>query len=340
MTAIKKLAVGVDVGGTNTVSGLVDAEGKCHGELSFKTKDYPCFDDYIDRLCQDIEDLKKKVGNVELTGIGIGAPNGNYYNGCAENPVNITWFERDASGKCSKRLSLIPFVEMMKRHYPSIPVVINNDANAAAVGEMIYGGAKGMKDFVEITLGTGLGSGVVAHGELIYGYEGTAGECGHIIIRRNGRECGCGRKGCLETYVSATGIKRTLFELFSESNTPSKLRDLSYQDIESKTIADAALDGDKLALQAFEITGEMLGEALADIAAVTFPEAIFLFGGLAKSGKLIFEPTKRSLEENLLRNYKGKIKLLPSGIDGANAAILGASALVWQELKKQLAATK
>lgn len=332
----KKFAVGVDVGGTNTVTGLVGMDGKLHGEHSFSTKDYPVFDDYIERLCQDIESLRRAHGHdAEIAGIGIGAPNANYFDGTA-SPVNLFWYLRRADGRQGERIVKVPFVEKVKMYYPAIPVVIDNDANAAALGEMYYGGAKGMKDFIEITLGTGLGSGIVANGHMIYGHDGTAGEVGHIIVRRGGRQCGCGRRGCLETYVSATGIKRTLLELLSEDMRPSGLRAVAADNLDSKMIHDAAREGDELALEAFERTGQILGEALADCVAFSYPEAIFLFGGLARAGKMIFEPTKRHMEDNLLRNYKGNVKLLPSGIDGdVNAAILGTSALVWQELRKQ-----
>lgn len=331
---MEKLAVGVDVGGTNTVTGMVDAAGRMHGERSFKTKEYPFFDDYVERLSQDIESLRRRRPDAELAGIGIGAPNGNHFTGVAENPVNIRWFERCPDGSCGEQIVMIPFVERVKKYYPAVPVLIDNDANAAAVGEMVYGGARGMKDFIEITLGTGLGGGVVSNGEMIYGYGGTAGELGHVVVRPGGRICGCGRRGCLETYVSATGIVRTMLEIISYDPRPSKLRHVQIDRIDSKMIAEAALEGDELALKAFEETGHILGEALANFVAVTFPEAIFLFGGLAKSGNLIWEPTKRAMESHMLRNYKGKVKLLPSGIDHANAAVLGASALVWKELQR------
>lgn len=331
---MEKLAIGIDVGGTNTVTGLVDVDGRMHGERSFKTKEYPFFDDYVVRLTQDIESLRRRRPGTVLAGIGIGAPNGNYFTGVAEDPVNIRWFERLKDEECGEQLIMIPFVERMKKYYPSVPVLIDNDANAAAVGEMIYGGARSMKDFIEITLGTGLGGGVVANGELVYGYGGTAAELGHVIVRPGGRICGCGRRGCLETYVSATGIVRTMLEILSCDPRPSKLRHAQVDKIDSKMIAEAALEGDELALKAFEETGRILGESLANFVAVTFPEAIFLFGGLAKSGNLIWEPTKHAMEANMLRNYKGKVKLLPSGIDRANAAILGASALVWKDLDR------
>lgn len=332
---MEKFAIGVDVGGTNTVTGIVDAQGKTHGELSFKTKDYPIFEDYIDRLSQDIDSLVRRIPGAELAGIGIGAPNGNYFSGVSEDPFNIAWYTRNADGSRGERIHIIPFVETVKRHYPAIPVVIDNDANAAAIGEMIYGGARGMKDFIEVTLGTGLGGGVVANGEMVYGYGGTAAELGHVIVKPGGRQCGCGRRGCLETYVSATGMVRTMLEILATDTRPSTLRSMRVDEITSKMIADAAEAGDELACMAFEETGRILGEALANFVAFSFPEAIFLFGGPTKSGNLLWEPTKRHMEANMLRNYKGKVKLLPSGIDKDNAAILGASALVWKELRKR-----
>lgn len=330
----EKLAIGIDIGGTNTVTGLVDAQGRMQGERSFKTKAYPYFDDYVERLVQDIESLRRTRPDAALAGISIGAPNGNYFSGVAENPINIRWYEHAADGSQGAQILTVPFVETVRKHYPALPVVVDNDANAAAIGEMIYGGARGMRDFIEITLGTGLGGGIVANGEMVYGQGGTAGELGHVTVRPGGRRCGCGRRGCLETYVSATGIVRTMLEILADDPRPSKLRSVAVECLDSRMIAEAALDGDEAARAAFEMTGRILGEALANFVAFSFPEAIFLFGGLAKSGDLLWEPTKRHMEANLLRNYKGRVKLLPSGIDGANAAVLGASALVWKELRK------
>ena len=209
--------------------------------------------------------------------------------------------------------------------------MITNDANAATIGEMVYGNAKGMKDFIMITLGTGLGSGFVANGEMIYGHDGFAGEFGHIIVERNGRECGCGRRGCLEAYVSATGIKRTAFDLMAKMAAPSRLRGIAFEDFDSSMISAAAEAGDPVALEAFRYTGELLGHALADAVTITSPEAIFLFGGLSKAGKLLFDPTRWYMEENMLSVFKNKVKLLPSGIQGKNAAILGSSALIWKQ---------
>lgn len=319
---MKQLVVGVDIGGTNSVYGLVDREGNMYGEGVISTKKYPDFDQYLEELYIGIQDLLKNLDfEYEFLGIGIGAPNGNYFNGTIEYAANLAW-----SG-------IVPFVEKFKRYYPTLPVIITNDANAAAIGEMIYGAARGMKDFIVVTLGTGLGSGFVSNGQLIYGHDSFAGELGHVIVQRSGRQCGCGRKGCLETYVSATGIKRTAFKLLADHIGDSEFRNVTYNDLTAEMITKAALNGDPLAIEAYEYTGTMLGQALADAVTITSPEAIILFGGLAKAGKYIFEPTKRSLEANLLRNFQNKVKLLPSGIDGRNAAVLGASALVWQQLE-------
>jgi glucokinase len=320
---MKRLAAGVDIGGTNTAFGLVDRDGNTFAEAVLKMEDFPDLDVYIKELYITIEKMVKSVGEpVELVGVGIGAPNANYYNGTIEHAANLAW------------KGIIPLRERIHRFYPTLPVVVTNDANAATIGEMVYGGAQGMSDFMVVTLGTGVGSGFVANGKLIYGHDGFAGELGHTIVKRFGRKCGCGRQGCLETYASATGIVRTMYKLMADELDKSDLRDISFNDMfrKSEKITEAALKGDTLAIKAFEYTGEMLGLAIANAVAITSPEAVFLFGGLAKAGKYIFEPTKRHMEENLLYNFKGKVKLLPSAIDDKNAAILGASALVWDEL--------
>ena len=320
---MKKVAVGVDIGGTNSVYGLVDEQGEIICEGVFPTRNYPDFDQYIEELYIGIQSLLKQAGDeVELVGIGIGAPTGNYYTGTIEFAPNLVW------------KGVLNIVEKIKRYFPTVPVIITNDANAAAVGEMVYGGAKGMKDFLVVTLGTGLGSGFVANGKLIYGHDGFAGELGHVVVNKTGRICGCGRKGCLETYASATGIKRTVFKLLADHIEDSEFRRITYDDLTAEMITKAALNGDPIAIEAYEYTGKLLGEALADAVALTSPEAIFLFGGLAKAGKYIFEPTKKYMEQNLLAIFRNKVKLLPSGIDGKNAAVLGASALVWQSLKE------
>ena len=267
--------------------------------------------------------MKTSNQEFELIGVGIGAPNGNYYKGTIEFAPNLPW------------KGTINLVEKMGRFFPTLPVIVTNDANAAAVGEMVYGGAKGMKDFLVVTLGTGLGSGFVANGQLIYGHDGFAGELGHVTVSHTGRVCGCGRKGCLETYVSATGIKRTIFKLMADSIADSEFRHITYNDLTAEMITKAALNGDPLAIEAYEYTGMLLGRALADAVSITSPEAIFLFGGLAKAGKYIFEPTKKYMEMHMMPIFRNKVKLLPSGIDGKNAAVLGASALAWQHVHEK-----
>ena len=330
---MKKLAIGVDIGGINTAFGLVDENGDLYAESVISTKKYPYFEDYpayVADLCDAMHAMADSLSfEYELAGIGIGAPNANYHKGTIETPANLWKFREDEANPDESR-RIFPLVDDISRCFGGVKTLMTNDANAATIGEMVYGNAKGMKDFIMVTLGTGLGSGFVANGEMIYGSDGFAGEFGHIIVERNGRQCGCGRRGCLETYVSATGIKRTAFELMATMTAPSKLRDIAFADFDASMISAAAAQGDPVALEAFRVTGEMLGRALADIVAITSPEAIFLFGGLSKAGKFIFEPTQWYMEENMLSMYKNKVKLLPSGIQGKNAAILGSSALIWQ----------
>jgi glucokinase len=318
---MKKLVAGIDIGGTNTVFALVDEVGTIYGSGSFPTDLHKDFDNYIVAIRDGILEVSSKLTEPhKVMGIGIGAPNGNYYTGCIDSAANLRW-----KGN-------LPLAEKLKVLFGGIPVVLTNDANAAAIGEMIYGGAKGMKNFVVITLGTGLGSGFVVNGEVMYGHDGFAGEFGHIAYLRNSRQCGCGRKGCLETFVSAPGLKRNTFELLSSENHPSSLRDIPFSQLTAKDVSIAAQEGDKIALMAFEMTGRILGEMLSDLVAITVPEAIFLFGGVAKAGDLIMEPTRRHMEANMLSLWKGKVKLLMSSLDENNAAILGASALAWKEL--------
>lgn len=320
---MKEIAIGIDVGGTNTVFGVIDRAGNCLYEGQMSTYSHPELEVFITALYKKIEiSLLKINGKFEIKGIGIGAPMGNYNNGNIEYAIGLPW------------KGIVPFGKIFEK-VTGHTICLTNDANAAAIGEMIYGAAKGMKNFVVITLGTGLGSGFVINGELVSGSYGFAGELGHTIVRpgKEGRECGCGRKGCLETYVSATGIKRTVYKLLADSLNESELRNVSFNDLTSIKIAEVAKMGDKVANEAFEHTGEMLGLKLADVVAHTDPEAIFLFGGLALSGGLIFEPSKRHMENNLLEIYKNKVKLLPSGLNSRNAAVLGASALVWQQLE-------
>ncbi len=318
---MKKAAIGIDIGGTNTVMGLIDQQGKVLVQDSIPTETHPDHTIYMNVLCDAlIKMIAPFSGNTEILGVGVGAPNGNYYNGTIEFAPNLN-FE-----------GVVPVVDFISSKFDYPYIVLTNDANAAAIGEMIYGGAKGMKNFIMITLGTGVGSGIVVNGEMLYGHDGFAGEIGHTIVDPNGRDCGCGRKGCLETYTSAPGIKRTVFELLSTSIDPSVLRDVSFHDLSAKMIDEAARKNDTIAIEAFEYTGEVLGLKLADAIAHTSPEAIFLFGGLAQAGDLIFEPVKRYMEEQLLNIYKNKVKVLPSKLPPGEAAVLGASALVWKEI--------
>ena len=313
-----KLSVGIDIGGTNTAFGLVDESGRIVARGNISTRNNSDFQDYVNQVSDGIRQLLGQTNGAELSGIGIGAANGNYFSGCIENAANLPW------------KGVVKIVETFKNQF-GVPVFLTNDANAAAIGEMVYGGAKGMTDFIEITLGTGLGSGIVTGGKMLYGYDGFAGECGHVIVERGGRDCGCGRKGCLETYVSATGVVRTATELLAKRNIDSELRAISNSELTALKVSQAAARGDAIAREVFEFTGEMLGRALADFVAITSPQAIFLFGGLAKAGEILFEPTRRTMEANMLNIFKNKTQVLSSQL-GDNAAILGASALVLANL--------
>jgi glucokinase len=318
---MKQVVVGMDIGGTNAPFNFVDKDGNTllNSNINLPTASFSEATDFIKAFHKAINENLKLLPDVELKGIGIGAPNGNYYKGTIELAPNLPW------------KGIVPFVDMLKEHY-DLPIFITNDANAAAIGEGVFGGAKGLKDFIVITLGTGLGSGIVAGGQLIYGFNGFAGELGHTTVQYHGRQCGCGRRGCLEAYASATGLKRTVFELLANSNAPSVLRDITYNNLTAEMVSKAANNGDILALEAYNITGDLLGRMLADFVAFTTPEAFFLFGGLAYAGDLIFKPTIKSMEENLMPIFKNKIKVLPSGLSGGNAAILGAAALTWEKL--------
>lgn len=318
----KDVALGIDIGGTNTAFGIIDRNGNFITEGNIPTSKHEDINDYLRELYLGIEKIYEPIKDeYQIIGIGIGAPNGNYYKGSIEFAPNLRWNH------------FIPLVDMIKEYYPELPVFLTNDANAAAIGEMVYGGAKGMKNFIMVTLGTGLGSGFVANGELIYGHDGFAGELGHVIVAPEGRQCGCGRKGCLETYVSATGVKRTVYKMLAKYNYPSELRSVPFNDLTAKMVCDAARKGDPIAINVFKYTGKMLGEALANTVAITSPEAIFLMGGLAKAEDLIFEPTKDHMELNMLSIFSNKVKLLPSQLD-KNVAVYGAAALVWNELEK------
>ena len=315
----KPYVVGIDIGGTNTVFGVVDARGTVLYSGSIKTGKYAEIEEYVTALGQGLTQIIDQVGGPEkIKGIGVGAPNGNYFNGCIEFAPNLPW-----KGK-------IPLAQLISEKVGGIPVALTNDANAAAIGEMTYGAARGMKDFIVITLGTGVGSGIVINGQLVYGHDGFAGELGHVIVRRNGRQCGCGRQGCLEAYTSATGVARTAREFMEIRKEDSVLREIDPADITSKDVYDAAMKNDKLALEIFEMTGKMLGEAFADFVAFSSPEAIILFGGLTKAGDLIMDPVKRAMDANMLKVYEGKTKLLVSQLKESDAAVLGASALGWE----------
>ena len=302
-----KYALGIDIGGTNTVVGLVDKEGNVLGTDSVKTQSFPVLEEYVKTVSKLAKDLiaKNNVSIAEIVGLGIGAPNANYYTGNIEMAPNLPW-----------KQDKVPLAKMFREEL-NIPVTITNDANAAALGEKMYGVAKDMDNFIMITLGTGVGSGIVINGQLVYGHDGFAGELGHVIIERNGRLCGCGRRGCLETYCSATGIVRTA----KERNTPF---------LTSKDIYDAAVKGDETAIDIFRETGTRLGRALADMVVFSSPEAFVLFGGLAKAGDFIVEYTKEAMEESIMPIFKGKVKILLSTMKDADAAVLGASALAWQ----------
>lgn len=316
--------VGIDIGGTNTVFGIVDARGTLLRAGAIKTSTHDEVEDYIEELGDALLSLIAEVGGRDkIRGIGVGAPNGNYFTGSIDFAANLKWKGR------------IPFAHLLSEK-TQLPVALTNDANAAAIGEMTYGAARGMKDFIVITLGTGVGSGIVIGGNLVYGHDGFAGELGHVIVQRDGRPCGCGRKGCLETYTSATGVARTAREYLEARSDESILRNIPLAEITSKEVYDAAKQGDKLALEIFECTGKVLGEALADAVAFSSPEAIILFGGLTKAGELIIEPIRRHMELNLLKIYQGKVKLLVSELKESDAAVLGASALGWSADKEHL----
>lgn len=316
----KPYVVGIDIGGTNSVFGVVDARGTIIYSGSIKTGSYSDVNDYIAELAKGLNLVIDQAGGKDkIKGIGVGAPNGNYFNGCIEFAPNLPW-----KGK-------IPLAQLISEATDGIPVALTNDANAAAIGEMTYGVARGMKDFIVITLGTGVGSGIVIGGNLVYGHDGFAGELGHVIMRRNnGRLCGCGRHGCLEAYASATGVARTAREYLEIRKDDSLLRELDIEEITSKDVFDAAIKGDKIALEIFEATGTILGEAIADFVAFSSPEAIILFGGLTKAGDLIMNPIKASMEKNMLKVFEGKTKLLFSQLKESDAAVLGASALGWE----------
>lgn len=317
---MKPYVLGIDIGGTNTVFGIVDARGIVIASGSIKTGKHNNIEDYLDELYTEASRLiEANEATDKIHAIGIGAPNANYFNGMIEDGVNLPW------------PTPIPLAKLVSDKF-GIPVAITNDANAAAIGEMTYGAARGLKDFIMITLGTGVGSGIVINGQVVYGHDGFAGELGHVIVKRNnGRLCGCGRTGCLEAYCSATGVARTAREFLEiRANEPSLLRNIPIEDITSKDVYDAAMNGDKLARDVFEYTGTILGEAMADMMVFSSPAAFILFGGLAKSGELLLKPLRNAMDKNMMGIFKGKAKVMLSELKEADAAVLGASALGWE----------
>ena len=319
-TVIKPYVIGLDLGGTNSVFGIVDSRGEIKATTAIKTGLYKTVDEYVDASVNALMPIIEEVGGIDtIKAMGIGAPNGNYYNGTIEFAPNLPWAHN----------GVVPLAKMFSDKL-GVPVALTNDANAAAIGEMVYGVARGMKNFIVITLGTGVGSGIVVNGQLLYGCDGFAGELGHVIVEKNGRPCGCGRKGCLEAYCSATGVVRTARELLATTDRPSLLRDMKPEDITSLDVSIAAGKGDELANEIYEFTGHMLGEACANFAAFSSPEAFIFFGGMTKAGELIMKPIRESYEENVLKIFKGKAKFLVSVLDGSSAAVLGASAVGWE----------
>lgn len=314
----KQVVAGIDIGGTNSVFGLVDSNGNCLARGQVSTDPQQGATNLFSKIFSQIDGLIANHGiELDLIGIGVGAPNANFYNGTIENPVNLGW-------------GIVNVVKLIYDHY-QMAGAITNDANAAALGEMEFGNAKGMKNFIEITLGTGLGSGIVVNGDLVYGQDGFAGELGHITVKRDGRLCGCGRRGCLEAYVSATGLKRTALTLMAKMTINSSLRAITPNQLTSRNVFDAAMNGDTLAKECFNYTSEFLGRALADTVAIFSPEAFIFTGGMAKAGDILFETTKSVMEESMMSTFKNKVKLIPSGLDAGDAAILGSAALIWHE---------
>ena len=312
--------VGIDIGGQTSKIGVVDARGTVLAQTVIRTDNHTEVELFIAELADAVKKVIKDAGvEGKVRGIGVGAPNGNYYDGTIENAVNLSW----GGGKT------IEFAKLLSAAMDKLPVALTNDANAAAVGEMTYGAARGMKNFIMITLGTGVGSGIVINGDVVYGHDGFAGELGHVAaVRNNGRVCNCGKTGCLETYASATGVARTAREWLEMSDEPSVLRNLD--SIASKDVFDAAKEGDKLALKIFEFTGKMLGRSFADFVAFSAPEAIVLFGGLARAKEFLTAPIEEAMNANLLPLWRGKVKIVYSQLKESDAAILGASALAWE----------
>jgi glucokinase len=320
---MKEIVLGIDIGGTNTKLAWVDRDGNILASGNADTSAFAIFEDWLKKIHTVSSEMLAQAGKgVKPVAIGVGAPNGNYYNGTIEFAPNLLW------------KGIIRVSALAKEKF-GIPAFLTNDANAAAIGEMLFGGAKGMKDFVVITLGTGVGSGFVVNGKVLYGHDGFAGEVGHIIVDPNGRPCGCGRKGCLETYASARGICQTVAELITQTGIDSSLRSIGPGDYTARDVTVAANNSDIIALEAFDRTAKVLGLALANVVAVTSPQAIFIFGGLAQSGDVLLAPVKKYMEENLLVIFKNKVQILPSKLPGSDAAILGAAALAWMEISQE-----
>jgi len=321
--SLKPYVIGLDLGGTNSVFGIVDARGEIKATTAIKTQQHATAEAFVNASVEALQPIIEQVGGIEtIKAMGIGAPNGNYYQGTIETAPNIAW-----AHDC-----VVPLAQMFSDRLSGIPVAVTNDANAAAIGEMVYGVARGMKNFIVITLGTGVGSGIVVNGQLVYGSDGFAGELGHVTMVRGseGRACGRGRTGCLEAYCSATGVARTAREMLAKTTRPSLLRDLDPEAITSLDVSIAAGKGDELAKDIYEFTGHMLGEACADFATFCSPEAFIFFGGMVKAGDLIMEPIKRAYNEHVMSIFRGKASFLVSGLDGASAAVLGASAVGWE----------
>ncbi|WP_198507499.1 ROK family protein [Prevotella intermedia] len=319
---LKPFVIGLDLGGTNSVFGIVDQRGQVLATTSIKTQSYKTVEDFVDAGIEVLKPIIAKVGGIsQIKAMGIGAPNGNFYRGTIENAANLVWAHN----------SVVPLADMFSKRL-GIPVGLTNDANAAAIGEMMYGVARGMKDFIMITLGTGVGSGIVVNGQMVYGSDGFAGELGHVIMVRGeeGRSCGCGRKGCLEAYCSATGVARTAREFLQKTKEPSLLREINPEEITSLDVSIAAGKGDKMALDIFAFTGDMLGAACADFANFSSPEAFVFFGGLTKAGDLLMNPIKVAYAKYVLPTYRDNVKFLVSSLDDAAAAVLGASAIGWE----------
>jgi glucokinase len=322
-TSLKPYVIGLDLGGTNSVFGIVDTRGEIKATTAIKTGGYETAEAYVDACVEALQPILDQVGGLEtIKAMGIGAPNANYYKGTVEFAPNLPW-----AHDC-----VVPLAQMFSDRLSGIPVGLTNDANAAALGEMVYGVARGMKNFIVITLGTGVGSGIVVNGQLLYGHDGFAGELGHVTMVRGeeGRLCGCGRKGCLEAYCSATGVARTARELLQKTDRPSLLREMNPDDITSLDVSIAAGKGDELANEIYAFTGKMLGEACADFAAFSSPEAFIFFGGMTKAGELIMKPIREAYEAHVMPVFRGKAQFLVSGLDGASAAVLGASAIGWE----------